>query len=147
MIRSRTARLLFHVADCDRRGRPCRKQRRALGARVALAEPPEAVEQDVMGERYLVDREVALEHTAVRAELLDAVAHDGSDGGSQLLRADRRDDRASQEGAPPKPRAVRGTHVARLGTLAFRVGRRVRISFAPAGSLLRTEFSPGQSIE
>ena len=31
--------------------------------------------------------------------------------------------------------AVRGTHVAPVGTLAFRVGRRVRISFAPAESL------------
>jgi hypothetical protein len=52
-------------------------------------------------------------------------------------------DRQSREGhddggATPKPGAVRGTHVAPLGTLAFRVGRRVRISFAPAKSLLRT---------
>ena len=38
--------------------------------------------------------------------------------------------------ATPKPGAVRGTHdVAPLGTPAFRVGRRVRISFAPAASL------------
>src|SRR5271168_2314700 len=34
--------------------------------------------------------------------------------------------------------AVRGTHVTPLRTLAFRVGRRVRMSFAPAGSPLRT---------
>jgi len=34
--------------------------------------------------------------------------------------------------------AVRGTHVAPLGTLAFRVGLRVRISFAPAASPVRT---------
>src|SRR5271155_3937151 len=34
--------------------------------------------------------------------------------------------------------AVRGTHVAPLGTLAFMVGRRVRISFAPAASQQRT---------
>src|ERR1700732_1681573 len=52
-------------------------------------------------------------------------------------------DRQSREGhddggATPKPGAVRGTHAAPLGTLAFRVGRRVRISFAPAGSHLRT---------
>src|SRR5277367_3782264 len=41
----------------------------------------------------------------------------------------------SQEGPTPKLEAVRGTNVAPLGTPAFRVGRRVRISFAPAGSL------------
>jgi hypothetical protein len=34
--------------------------------------------------------------------------------------------------------AVRGAHVAPLGTLAFRVGPAVRISFAPAGSQERT---------
>jgi hypothetical protein len=39
---------------------------------------------------------------------------------------------ASQEGATPKTGAVRGTHVAPLGTLALRAGRRVRIFFAPA---------------
>jgi hypothetical protein len=43
-------------------------------------------------------------------------------------------DGASQEGATPKLGAVRGTHLAPLGTLAFMVGRRVRISFAPAAS-------------
>src|SRR5438270_6991238 len=50
----------------------------------------------------------------------------------------------SQEGPTPKLEAVRGTNVAPLGTLAFRVGRRVRISFAPAGSL-RTVGSAGFS--
>jgi hypothetical protein len=41
----------------------------------------------------------------------------------------------SQEGPTPKLEAVRGTNVAPLGTPAFRVGPRVRISFAPAVSL------------
>ena len=40
--------------------------------------------------------------------------------------------RASETGA------VRGTHVAAVATLAFRVGRRVRIPFAPAASHVRT---------
>jgi hypothetical protein len=40
----------------------------------------------------------------------------------------------SQEGPTPKLEVVRGTHVAPLGTPAFKVGRRVRISFAPAVS-------------
>jgi hypothetical protein len=44
----------------------------------------------------------------------------------------------SQEGPTPKLEAVRGTNVAPLGTPAFRVGPRVRISFAPAGSQVRT---------
>src|SRR5215469_10762086 len=64
------------------------KQGGAFGRRVGLGEPLEAVEQDVMGERYLIDREVALEHAAVGAELLDAVAHDRSDRPGQLFRAD-----------------------------------------------------------
>src|SRR6202043_3429859 len=46
-------------------------------------------------------------------------------------------------GATPKPGAVRGTHVAPLGTLAFRVGRRVRISFALAASQDQTAHSSG----
>ena len=45
---------------------------------------------------------------------------------------------APQEGPTPKLEAVRGTNVAPLGTPAFRVGRRVRISFAPAESQQRT---------
>jgi hypothetical protein len=52
--------------------------------------------------------------------------------------AETQNEGASQEGATPKPGAVRGTQWAALRTLAFRVGRRVRISFAPAASLVRT---------
>src|SRR5690242_7034153 len=65
------------------------KQGGTLGTRVALGEPFEAIEQDVMGERYLVDWKVALDHAPVRAELLDAVAHDRRHGGGQFFRADR----------------------------------------------------------
>jgi hypothetical protein len=43
-----------------------------------------------------------------------------------------------EEGATPKPGAVRGPMWRLLRTLAFRVGRRVRISFAPAVSQVRT---------
>jgi hypothetical protein len=50
-------------------------------------------------------------------------------------------DCASQEGATPKPGAGARSHVALLRTLAFRVGRRVRISFAPAG--VRCELDTG----
>jgi hypothetical protein len=56
----------------------------------------------------------------------------GAAGG---VAATPQNDGAPQEGATPKPGAVRGTQWAALGTLAFRVGRRVRISFAPAASL------------
>jgi hypothetical protein len=52
--------------------------------------------------------------------------------------AETQNEGASQEGATPKPGAVRGTQWAALRTLAFRVGRRVRISFAPAASQVRT---------
>ena len=65
------------------------KQGGPLGGRVALGEPFEGVEQHVVGERYLIDREVALEHAPVRGELLDTVAHDRSDGRGQLFGTDR----------------------------------------------------------
>src|SRR5882757_6811066 len=42
-----------------------------------------------MGERYLVDWKVALEHAPVRAELLDAVAHHRRHRRGQFFRADR----------------------------------------------------------
>jgi hypothetical protein len=48
----------------------------------------------------------------------------------------------SQEGPTPKLEVVRGTHVAPLGTPAFKVGRRVRISFAPADSPCLAGYSP-----
>ena len=47
----------------------------ALGGRIALGKPLEGVEQHVVRERYLVDREVAFEHAPLGAELLDAIAH------------------------------------------------------------------------
>jgi hypothetical protein len=59
-------------------------------------------------------------------------------GAAGAVAATPQNDGASQEGATPKPGAVRGTQWAALGTLAFRVGRRVRISFAPAASQQRT---------
>ena len=49
----------------------------ALGRRVAFGQPFEGVVHDVVGVRDLVDREVAFEHAPVRAELLDAVMHQG----------------------------------------------------------------------
>jgi hypothetical protein len=58
-------------------------------------------------------------------------------GYSRLMGADEegtQNDCAFQEGATPKRGAVRGP-MWLLRTLAFRVGRRVRISFAPARSL------------
>jgi hypothetical protein len=66
----------------------------------------------------------------------------GAAGG---VAATPQNDGAPQEGATPKPGAVRGTQWAALGTLAFRVGRRVRISFAPARSQQRTLWLPGAS--
>src|SRR5438105_14092256 len=65
------------------------KQFGALGGRVALREQFESVEQHVVRKRDLIDREVALEHATVRAELLDTVAHDRSDGRGQLFGTDR----------------------------------------------------------
>src|SRR5215469_1958256 len=80
---------LLGVIDPIGAGSRVMKQRSTLGRRIALREPFEAVEEHVMGERNLVDREVALEHAPVRAKLLDAVAHDRSNRRGQLLRTDR----------------------------------------------------------
>src|SRR5216683_7893760 len=49
------------------------EHRGALGSGIALRQPFEGVVHHVVGVRHLVDREVALEHAAVGAELLDAV--------------------------------------------------------------------------
>src|SRR5438270_11972788 len=83
------ANLLSDVADPIGANSRVVKQGGTLGARVAVGEPFEAVEQDVMGERYLVDRKVALEHAPVRAELLDAIAYDRRHRRGQFFRADR----------------------------------------------------------
>ena len=65
------------------------EQGRALRGRVPLGKPFEGVEQDVVGERHLIRREVAFEHAAVGAKLLDAVGHERRHRRGQLLRADR----------------------------------------------------------
>jgi hypothetical protein len=53
------------------------EQGRALTGRVPLGKPFEGVEQDVVGERHLIRREVAFEHAPVWAKLLNAVRHQG----------------------------------------------------------------------
>jgi hypothetical protein len=60
-----------------------------LGGRVALREPFESVEHYVVRKRDLIDWEVALEHAPVRAELLNTIADDRSDGRGQLFGTDR----------------------------------------------------------
>jgi hypothetical protein len=50
---------------------------RPLSSRVALGQPLEGIEQHIVGVGYLIWWEVALEHTPVGAELLDAVIHKG----------------------------------------------------------------------
>src|ERR1700732_1870508 len=94
------------------------KQGGALGGRVTLREPFERVEQHVVGKRYLIDREVALEHAPVRGELLDTVAHDRSDGRGQLFGTDR-----PRPGMPvePQPRHSEPAQLT-LHVCAFRHG-------------------------
>lgn len=60
----------------------------ALGGRVALGQTLEGVEQHIVGVRHLVRREVALEHTPLRAELLDTVVHKWRQTLGQRFRAD-----------------------------------------------------------
>src|SRR5919204_445643 len=48
-----------------------------LCSRVACGQPFERVVHDIVGVRDLVDREIAFEHTAVGAELLDTIVHQG----------------------------------------------------------------------
>src|SRR5260370_37612734 len=78
------------VADPVCPNRSVMEQRRTLRGRVTFGKPFEAVEQYVVGERHLIRREVAFEHAAVRAKLLDAVGYEGSHSLSQLFRADGR---------------------------------------------------------
>src|SRR5438128_9159452 len=77
------------VADPVCPNRSVVEQGCALGGGEILRIPLEGVEQYVMGERHLVHREVAFEHAAARAELLDAVSHQRSHRLGQLFRADR----------------------------------------------------------
>ena len=60
------------------------------GTRGGPGEPFEGVVQHRVRERHLVDREIAFEHAALGAELLDAIVQQRRDRGSELLRADRR---------------------------------------------------------
>jgi hypothetical protein len=68
-------------------GPHCRvmEQGRALRRRVPLGKPFEGVEQDVVGERHLIHREVTFKHAAVRAKLLNAVRHEGRHRLRQLV--------------------------------------------------------------
>jgi len=65
------------------------EQGRALRGGVPRGKPFEGVEQDVVGERHLIRREVAFEHTSVGAKLLNAVGHERCYRRGQLVRADR----------------------------------------------------------
>ena len=56
----------------------------ALGSRVALRQPFERVVHNIVGVRHLVDREIAFEHAAVGAELLDTILHQGGQRRGQL---------------------------------------------------------------
>src|SRR5215470_3838510 len=60
----------------------------ALGSRIAFGKAFESVVHDIIGVRYLVDREVAFEHASVGAELLDTIMHQGRQSLGQLFRAD-----------------------------------------------------------
>lgn len=60
----------------------------ALGRRVALGQPFARIVHDIVGVRDLVDRDMAFEHAAVGAELLDTILHQGGQRCGQLFRAD-----------------------------------------------------------
>src|SRR5271165_6530299 len=61
----------------------------AFRGRVVLRETLAGVEENMVRERYLIDREIALEHAAAGAELLDAITHDRRHRSRQFFRADR----------------------------------------------------------
>ena len=64
------------------------EQGRALRRRVPLRHPFEGIEQDVVGERHLIHREVAFKHAPVRTKLLNTVRQEGCHRLRQRVRAD-----------------------------------------------------------
>jgi hypothetical protein len=98
---------------------------------------------DVVGYSRLMGADEEGTHERLKAHLREVVDPKIRDHHGRIVISDAagawprppQNDCASQEGATPKPGAGARSHVALLRTLAFRVGRRVRISFAPAASL------------
>ena len=68
---------------------PCRGTARRARWSNTIRQPLEGVPYDAVGVRHLVHREIALEHAAVRPELLDAVVHQRRQRRRQFLRPDR----------------------------------------------------------
>ncbi len=58
---------------------------RALGGRVPLGQTLEGVEQHIVGVRYLVRREVALEHTPVGAKAARCAARTAVSNGIRVI--------------------------------------------------------------
>src|SRR5713101_1818316 len=75
----------LHVADPVGPHRRVKEQGRALRGRVPFGKPFEGVEQDVVGERHLIRREVAFEHAPVWAKLFNAARHQGRHRRGQLV--------------------------------------------------------------
>src|SRR6266849_11129330 len=75
----------LHGADPVGPYRGVMEQGRALRGGVPRGKPFEGVEQNVVGERHLIRREVAFEHAPVWAKLFNAARHQGRHRRGQLV--------------------------------------------------------------